>query len=61
MVEPVWKVVWKFLKKLKLELKIELPYDLAISLMSIYSNKTVIQKGTRTPMSTVALFTVAKM
>ena len=32
--------VWRFLKKLK----IELPYDLAIPLLGIYPEKTIIQK-----------------
>ena len=40
MVQLVWKTVWRFLKKLK----IELPYDPAISLLSIFLDKTVIQK-----------------
>ena len=38
MVQPLWKTVWKFLKKLK----IELPYDLAILLLGIYLEKTII-------------------
>ena len=45
-----------FLKKLKREL----PYDSAILLLGIYPEKTVIQKHTRTPMSTEALFTTAR-
>ena len=40
LVQLVWKTVWRFLKKLK----IELPYDPAISLLSIFLDKTVIQK-----------------
>ena len=56
MVQPLWKTVWRFLK----ELKIELPYDPAISLLGIYLEKTVIQKDTFIPMSTAALFTIAK-
>uniref|UniRef100_A0A8C6FAH8 Uncharacterized protein n=1 Tax=Monodon monoceros TaxID=40151 RepID=A0A8C6FAH8_MONMO len=36
------KTVWRFLKKLK----IELPYDLAIPLLGIYPEKTIIRKGT---------------
>ena len=43
--------MWRFLKKLK----IELPYDPAI-----YPEKTVIQKGTCTPIFIAALFTIAK-
>ena len=45
-----------FLKKLK----IELPYDPAIPLLGIYPEKTIIQKGTCTPMFIVALFTIAR-
>ena len=45
-----------FLKKLK----IELPYDPAIPLLGIYPEKTIIQKDTRTPMFTAALFTIAR-
>ena len=40
MVQPVRKTVWRFLKKLK----IELPYDLAVSLLGICPNKSVIPK-----------------
>ena len=37
-----------------------LPYDPAIPLLGIYSEKTIIQKDTCTPMFTAALFTKAK-
>ena len=47
---------WRFLKKLK----IELPYDPAIPLLGIYPEKTIIQKDTCTPVSTAALFTIAR-
>ena len=40
------KNVWKFLRKLK----IESPYVPAIPLLSIYPEKTLIQKDARTPM-----------
>ena len=53
----LWKTVWRFLKKLKLEL----PYDSAIPLLSTYPEKTIIQKGTCTPMFIVALFTIARI
>ena len=43
LVQPLWKTVWRFLRKLK----IELPYDLAIPLLGIYPDKTIIQKGIR--------------
>ena len=35
-------------------------YDSAIPLLGIYPDKTLIQKGTRTPMLIAALFTIAK-
>ena len=54
--QPLWKTEWRFLKKLK----IELPYDLAIPLLGIYPDKTIIQKDTCTPMFIAALFTIAK-
>ena len=56
MVEPLWRTVWKFLIKLK----IELPYDLAIPLLGIYPEKTIIQKESCTTMSIAALFTIAR-
>ena len=56
MVQPLWRTVWRFLKKLK----IELPHDPAIPPLGIYSDKTLIQKHTRTPMFVTALFTIAK-
>ena len=60
LVQPVSKILWKLLKKLK----IEQPYDPAIPLLGIYpleKKKTLIQKDTRTPMFTAALFTIAKI
>ena len=56
LVQPLWRTVWKFLKKLK----IELPYDPAISLLTIYPEKNVVQKDICTPVFTAALFTIAK-
>ena len=56
MVQPLWRTVWRFLGKLK----VELPYDPAIPLLSIYPDKTIIQKDTCTPMFIAALFTIAK-
>ena len=38
------------------KLKIELPYDPAMPLLSIYPDKTIIQKDICTPMFTAALF-----
>ena len=56
LVQPLWKTVWRFLKKLK----IELLYDLAIPLLGIYLEKTLIQRDIYTPMFIAALFTIAK-
>ena len=53
---PLWRTVWRFLTKLKLEL----PYDPAIPLLSIYPEKTIIQKDACTPVFTAALFTIAR-
>ena len=47
---------WRFLKKVKLEL----PYDLAIPLLGIYPEKTIIQKESCTTMFIAALFTIAR-
>ena len=41
-------------------LKIELPFDLSIPILSIYLEKTLIQKDTHIPMFITALFTIAK-
>ena len=41
-------------------LKIELPYDIAVPLLGIYPEKTIIQKDTCTPMFIAALFTIAR-
>ena len=56
MVQPLWKTAWRFLRKLNIE---ELPY-LAIPLLGIYLNKSIIQKDTCTPLFTAAPFTIAK-
>ena len=56
MIQPLWRTVWRFLKKLK----IELPYNLAIPLLGIYPEKTIIQNNTCTPMFSAALFTIAR-
>ena len=56
---PLWKTGWRFPKKQK----IELPYQPAIPLLGIYLGKkksrTLIQKGTCTPMFIAVLFTIA--
>ena len=56
MIQPPWRTVWRFLKKLK----IELPYYLAMPLLGIYPEKTIIQKETCTTMFTATLFTIAR-
>ena len=38
LVQPLWRLLWRFLQKLN----IELPYDLAIPVLGIYLEKTVI-------------------
>ena len=45
MVQPLWRTVWRFLKKLKTKL----PYDLAVLLLGIYPEKTIIEKDTSSP------------
>ena len=54
--QPLWKTVGVSSKKLK----IELAYDLAIPLLSICPDKTIIQKDTCNSMFLAALFIVAK-
>ena len=56
MVQTLWRIVWRFLKILK----VELPYVPAIPLLGICPEKTIILKYTCTPVSTAALFTIAK-
>ena len=56
LVHLLWKTVWRHLRKLK----IELPYDPTIPLLCVYTDKTIIQKDTCTPMFIAALFTIAK-
>ena len=61
MIQPLWRTVWRFLKKkTNKKLKIELPYDPAIPLLGIYSEKTIIQKDTCTPVFIAAVFTIAR-
>ena len=54
--QPLWRTVWKYLKKLKTKF----PYDPAIPLLDRHPKKTIIEKDTCTPMSRVALCTIAK-
>ena len=42
------------------KIKIELPFNLAIPLLGIYPEKTIIKKYTCTPIFTAAPFTIAK-
>jgi len=56
LVQPLWRTVWKFLRNLN----IELLYEPSIPLLSIYPDKTFIQKDTCTRMFTVALFTITE-
>ena len=39
---------------------VELPYDPAVSLLSIYPEKTITPKDTFTPVFTAALFAIAR-
>ena len=50
------KHVLRFLKKLE----IELPYDPAIPLLGIHTTETRIERDTCTPMSSAALFIIAR-
>ena len=56
LVQPLWRTVRRLLKKLKTELS----YNLAIPLLGIYPEKTIIHKETCTPMSTETRFTIAQ-
>ena len=49
-------MIWIFPKKLG----IKQAYDPAIPLLDIYPEETKIEKDTCTPMSTAALFTIAR-
>ena len=56
MMQPLWRTVWKLLRNLK----IELSYDPDILFLGIYTDKTIIQKDTCTPMFIAAIFTIAE-
>ena len=49
-------LIWRFLKKLG----IKPPYDPTIPLLGIYLEETKIEKDTCTPVSTAALFMIAR-
>ena len=57
MVQPPWKTVWTYLRKQVTDL----PHDPAISLLSIYLDKTFPEKDTCTHVFIAALFTIAWM
>ena len=56
LIQPLWRTVWRFLQKLK----IELPNDPAIPLLSIYLEKTIIQKESCTTIFIESLFTIVR-
>ena len=56
LIQPLWKTVGRVLKKLG----IKPPYDPAIPFLGIYPEETKTEKDTCTPVSTAALFTIAK-
>ena len=58
LVQPLWKITWSFFKNVR----IELPYDPVIALLGTdpKNAKTVIPKGTCTPMFIAALFSTVK-
>ena len=51
LVQPLWRAGWRLLKK---KLKLEPPHDPAAPLLGIHPEKTVIPKGTCTPLITAA-------
>ena len=59
MIQLPWKAVWIFLKKLGIK-PIKSLYDPAIPLLSINPEETKIEKDTRNPMFTEALFTITR-
>ena len=56
MVQPLENSM-RFLKKLK----VELPNDPAVTLSSIHTEKTLMQKAPCTPLFAAGLFTIAKI
>ena len=52
----LWRTVWRFLKKLGIKIR----YDPIVLLLGIYSEKTITEKDTCTPVFTAALFTIAR-
>ena len=67
LIQPPWRTVWGLLKTLGIKLQFyykiklqKLQYDLAIPLLGVYPEESIIEKDTRTTMFTAALFTVAR-
>ena len=56
MIKQLWRTIWRPLKKLGIKLQ----HDPEIPLLGIYSEKTIIEKDTCTPMFIAALFTIAR-
>ena len=56
MIQPLRRTVWKFLTRLGIK---KLPYDLAVPLLVLYTEETIIEKDACTPMFIAALFTIA--
>ena len=56
MIQLLWKTAWRFLKKLG----IKPLYDPEISLLGIHAEQTKIGEDTCIPLSTEALFTIAR-
>ena len=51
--QRLWKTLWRFLRRLKI-------YYLAVPLLGLYTDKTIIQKDTCTLVFIAALFPIAK-
>ena len=60
LIKTLWRTVWRFLKKLKLEPPCTNSPTVAVQLLGIYPEKTIIQKATCTPIFIGALFTTAR-
>ena len=58
LVQPLWRTVRRCLKKLKKKTKLKI--ELEIQPLSLYLEKTIIQKDICTPVFIAAVFTIAK-
>ena len=56
LIQPLWRTIRRFLKTLG----IKLLYNPVIPLLGIYSEKTINEKDSSTPMFIVSLFTIAR-